>query len=143
MVKIKFAYCEYCKKEVAEPEKKPLNSMQRTIWVIICLGTLGFGVIGFLLYNKFSRKKNFCPTCHSRLTYSQEPFEKPKELAEVLTAKQKVLKKAGRKKAKKPAAKRKPKKEEEKKEIYCPYCGIELDEKLATCPGCKTILDWK
>ena len=137
MGKIKFAYCKYCQKEV-EPAKKPLNSHQKTILVMFFIGTLGFGIIVWLIYSKVSRKKNFCPKCSSKLTFSKEPFEKPKELAETLTAKQKVLKKVEKKKAEKPPAKKKPK--EVKKDIFCPFCGIKLEDTLdalGSCPACK------
>ena len=140
MVKIKFAYCKYCQKEV-EPTKKPLNSAQKTLWVIIIIGTLGFGIIGWLIYNKVSRKKNFCPTCSSKVEYSKEPFEKPKELAEVLTAKQKVIKKVEKKKSEKRPTKKKP---EEKKDVFCPFCGIKLEDTLdvlGSCPACKGHFD--
>ena len=100
MVKVKFAFCKYCQKEV-EPAKKPLNSAQKTLWIMIIIGTLGFGIIAWLIYSKVSRKKNYCPTCSSKVAYSKEPFEKPKELAEVLTAKEKVIKKVEKKKSEK------------------------------------------
>ena len=137
MVKIKFAYCKYCQKEV-EPAKKPLNSAQKTVLVIVILGTLGIGAIVWLIYSKVSRKKHYCPTCSSKVEFSKQPFEKPKELAETLTAKQKVLKKVEKKKADKPAAKKKPK--EVKKDIFCPFCGIKLEDTfdaLGSCPACK------
>ena len=139
MVKIKYAFCNHCKKEVIEPAKKPLDSMQKTIWIIIIIGTFGIGGIVFLINNKFGRKKNFCPICHTKLIYSKEPFEKPK-LIEALTAKEKVLKKT---KSKKKPVKKKPKvteKKKEKEEIYCQFCGVQLNEKFATCPYCKAAL---
>jgi len=138
MVKIKYAFCKYCDKEVHKPAKKPLDSMQKTIWVIICISTLGFGIIGYLIYNKYGRKKTYCPTCFTKLVYSSEPFEKPK-LVENLTAKQKVIAKVEKKKAAKEPQKRKVQKKESKEEeekIICPFCGEELEEKVATCPFC-------
>ncbi len=136
MVKIKYAYCNYCQKEV-EPVKKPLNSAEKTVLVIVFLGTLGIGLIVWLIYNQVSRKKNFCPKCSSKVTYSKEPFEKPKELAEVLTAKEKVIKKVEKKKTEKPPTKKKPK---EEKDVFCPFCGIKLEDTLDAlgfCPACK------
>lgn len=144
MVKIKYAFCKYCKKEIHKPIKKPLDSMQKTFLVIVCISTFGIGIIGFLIYDKYFRKKTYCPTCSSKLIYSSEPFEKPK-LTETLTAKQKVMakvekKKTGRSPQKKKAEKKvetkegKEKKEEER--LFCPFCGEELEEKLATCPFC-------
>ncbi len=136
MVKVKFAFCKYCQKEV-EPAKKPLDSAQKTVWLIIIIGTLGFGIIAWLIYSKVSRKKNYCPTCSSKVAYSKEPFEKPKELAEVLTAKEKVIKKVEKKKSEKRPTKKKP---EEKKDVFCPFCGIKLEDTLDAlgfCPACK------
>ncbi len=140
MVKIKFAYCNYCQKEV-EPVKKPLDSAQKTVLIIISLGTLGIGLIAWLIYNKISRKKNYCPKCSSKVSYSKEPFEKPKKLAEALTAKEKVIKKVEKKKSEKRPTKKKPK---EEKDVFCPYCGIKLEDTLdalGSCPACKGHFD--
>lgn len=144
MVKIKYAYCKYCQKEVHKPSQKPLDSMQKSIWIVICIATLGFGIIAYLIYNKSLKKKIYCPTCYTKLEFSSEPFEKPK-LAETLTAKQKVMAKVEKKKKSKVPAKQKvEKKKEEKKEeeklLICPYCGEALKEKLSTCPYCSATL---
>jgi len=144
MVKIKYAYCKFCQKEVHKPSQKPLDSMQKSIWVVICIATLGIGIIAFLIYNKSLKKKIYCPTCYSKLEFSSEPFEKPK-LAETLTAKQKVMAKVEKKKTRKaPAKKQVEKKEVEvemvEKKLICPYCGEELEEKTATCPFCAATL---
>jgi len=135
MVKIKYAYCNFCKKEINEPIKKPMDSMEKTIWIILILATLGFGIIGFLIYNYYWRKRTYCPNCHSKLVYSSEPFEKPK-LEETLTAKQKVMKKASEKKAATPLKKEAVVAKKAEKTFVCPFCGEELKEKLATCPFC-------
>ncbi|TFG15709.1 MAG: hypothetical protein EU535_01240 [Promethearchaeota archaeon] len=140
MVKIKYAFCKYCDKEIHNPAKKPLDSMQKTIWIIISISTLGIGAIAYLIYNKYGRKKTYCPTCFSKLIYSSEPFEKPK-LVDTLTAKQKVLAKVDKKKTVKKSQtkkveKQKTKEEKEEDKIYCPFCGEELEEKVATCPFC-------
>ncbi|MFX0072405.1 MAG: hypothetical protein ACFFAO_15075 [Candidatus Hermodarchaeota archaeon] len=137
MVKIKYAWCKYCQKEIHNPSQKPLDSMQKTIWVVICIATLGIGIIAYIIYVKSLRKKVYCPTCHTKLEFSNQPFEKPK-LAETLTAKQKVMAKVEKKKTGKAPAKKKVEKKEEKKveKLTCPYCGEELEEKLATCPYC-------
>lgn len=144
MVKIKYAYCKYCQKEIHKPAKKPLDSLQKTIWIVICIATLGFGIIAYLIYNNSMRKKIYCPTCYTKLVYSSEPFEKPK-LVEALTAKEKVMAKVEKKKTgKKPPVKKVEKVEEkgavEEEKLVCPYCGEELKEKLATCPYCLAVL---
>ena len=113
MVKIKYAFCNYCNKEIHKPVKKPLDSMQKTIWIIISISTLGIGAIAYLIYNKYGRKKTYCPTCFSKLIYSSEPFEKPK-LVDTLTAKQKVMAKVEKKKTGKETQKKKMEKKETK-----------------------------
>ncbi len=141
MGKIKFAYCDYCKKEISEPAKKPLNGMDKTVWTVIIIATLGIGLIGYLIHNKFARKKVFCPTCETKLKFSDEAFEKPKEL-EDKTAKEKIVEKLEKKKAKKKPVKEKivseEGEEEEKEEepFYCPFCGEKLEEDIVTCPYC-------
>ena len=148
MVKIKYAYCKYCEKEIPKPSQKPLGSMQKNYWIVICIATLGIGIIGYYIYKKSLKKKIYCPTCHSKLEFSSEPFEKPK-LAETLTAKQKAMAKVEKKTGKAPAKKKAPKKkappkevevEAEEEKLICPYCGESLKEKLATCPYCSAAL---
>lgn len=141
MGKIKFSYCDYCEKEV-EPVKKKLDSMQITIWVIASICTLGFGIIGYLIYNVSFRKKHYCPNCESKLKFSETPFEKPKPLEE-LTTKERVLAKTGKKITVKEEPKEKLEEEMEEKEeekIFCSFCGEELSEKVATCPYCKAVI---
>ena len=135
MGKITFWYCDYCEKEV-EPSKKPMDSFQKTIWAMIVICSLGFGLIGLFLYNK-SRKNKYCPTCETELKVSEEPFEKPKPL-EDLTPKEKVLVKTGKKVTVK-KVKVEEEKEEEEKKIFCPFCGEELkgdDASRESCPFC-------
>ena len=138
MGKIKFSYCDYCEKEV-EPAKKKMDSLQKSVWVIAILATLGIGLIGLLIYNVYFRKKHYCPTCETKLKFSKTPFEKPTPLEE-LTTKERILAKTGKKKPAKKPAKRKPEKKEEEEKIYCPFCGEELSEKIATCPYCQTAI---
>jgi len=144
MVKTKYAYCKFCEKQIHKPVRKPLDSYQKTKLKAIIIGTLGIGYIAYLIYNKFLKKKIYCPTCHSKLEFSAKPFEKPK-LAETLTAKQKAMAKAEKKKtgkapAKKKVVKKKEEKEAEAEEFICPYCGNIMKEKLATCPDCQNLL---
>ena len=138
MGKITFWYCDLCEKEV-EPSKKSMDSFQKTIWAMIIICSLGFGLIALFLYNK-SRKNKYCPTCETELKVSEEPFEKPKPL-EDLTPKERVLVKSGRKiKAKKAEV---VEEEVEEKKIFCPFCGEELkgdDASRESCPFCKANL---
>ncbi|MFX1410554.1 MAG: hypothetical protein ACFFA6_09390 [Promethearchaeota archaeon] len=157
--KIKYAYCQVCKKEVESASKKPLTRLQKTIWVIVGVATLGLGFIVLLIYHVFFRIKDYCPDCFTKLTYSDQPFEKPKKKREAMTPKERVLEKVEEEKSpeeesfvieptkkkpakKKPAEKKPKKKEEELKEEkrFCSFCGEELDEDYATCPFCKAAL---
>lgn len=156
--RIRYAYCELCKKEVEEPVKKPLTTIQKTIWVIATVATLGIAAIVFLFYTLYFRTKDYCPTCFNKLQYSKEPFIKPEKKAAPKTPKEKVLEKIKereepeeiavvevtskeKKKLEKPKEKRTKKKEKEKEEErICPFCGEKLDEDYATCPFCRTAL---
>jgi hypothetical protein len=143
MGKDKYTYCKHCEKEVFDPIKKPLESMEKTIWIIVTIATLGIGLIAFLIYDKYGKKKKYCPTCHLKLEFSPVPSEKPKALIEALTPKETIIKKVEKKKTEK-ATKKKASMEKEEKEddqkIYCPYCGEELKEKYETCPYCAATL---
>lgn len=141
---VRYYYCPDCKKEIEPKEriKKPLESIEKVAWAIIIIGTVGIGLIPFLIYYIYFRSKRHCPTCYSKLAVSNQPFEKPKEEeVEARTPKEKILKKAGKKieRKEKPQQKNKPKHEEkEKDKIYCPYCGTEISKRTAKCPNCGT-----
>ena len=146
--KIKFAYCKVCKQEVEESARNPLTTMQKVVWGIAIVGSLGLAAIGYGFYLS-NRPKVYCPTCFTKLEYSDKPFEKPKKKREEMTPKERVLDKAGIEKEpekklppkKKPEVKKRKKKEEvEEKRIVCPYCGETLDEEYATCPFCQVSL---
>lgn len=151
--KIKYAYCEVCKKEVEKASRKPLSRMAKTVWIICTVATIGIAGIVYLLYLAY-RPKIYCPTCFSKLTYSDKPFEKPKKKRDAMTPKEKVLEKVEEEKGpeeevvvkidttKKKPTKKKPKKkkeEEEKEKIFCSFCGEELDADYPVCPYCGTI----
>ncbi|MFX1303192.1 MAG: hypothetical protein ACFE9X_07530 [Promethearchaeota archaeon] len=146
--KIKFAYCKVCKQEVEESVRNPLTTMQKVVWGIAIVGTLGIAAIayGFYLSN---RPKVYCPTCFTKLEYSDKPFVKPKKKREDMTPKERVLDKAGlieepeekEPSKKKPEAKKRKKEEKlEEKIRVCPYCGETLDKEYATCPFCQVPL---
>lgn len=156
--KIKYAYCEVCKKEVEQASRKPLNRSQKTRWRISIVATLGIAVIVYLIYLA-NKTKAYCPDCFAKLKYSDEPFEKPKKKREAMTPKERVLDKVEEEKGpeeepvkkeppkkkpekKKPAEKKPKKEKEEEKEEknYCPFCGEELDEDYPTCPACSAAL---
>lgn len=147
--KIKFAYCKVCKQEVETSKRKPLTTMQKLAWAMIIIGTLGIGAIIYGIYLS-NRPKVYCPTCFTKLEYSDKPFIKPKKKREDMTPKERVLDKAGlieeepeveEVPTKKPEAKKRKKEEgKEKKVLKCPYCEEILDGKYATCPFCQAPL---
>jgi uncharacterized paraquat-inducible protein A len=147
--KIKFAYCSVCKKEVEKSVRKPLDTMQKLLWAMVIIATLGIGVIAYGIYLS-NRPKVHCPTCFTKLEYSDKPFIKPKKKPEDMTPKERILDKARLKEEepeeieptkKKSEAKKKRKEEKtEEKKLVCPYCGASLDEKYATCPFCQSPL---
>ena len=147
--KIKFAYCKVCKQEVEKSARKPLDTMQKVVWGIAIVGTIFIAAIPYGIYLS-NRPKVYCPTCFTKLEYSDKPFVKPKKKREDMTPKERVLDKAGIKEEepeeeepskKKPKAKKKKKEEDlEEKKISCPYCGETLDEEYAVCPFCQVPL---
>lgn len=146
--KIRYAYCKVCKQEVEESSRKPMTTMQKVIWVLVSIGTVGIGLIAWALYLS-SKPKDFCPVCFTKLEYSDEPFVKPKKRLEEMTPKERVLEKAGieeepeeKKPVKKKPPKKKPKEEKEEEKIFCPYCGEELEEKVPTCIFCQSVIEW-
>lgn len=151
--KIRYAYCKVCKQEIEEPSRQPMTTMQKVIWVLVSIGTVGIGLIAWAIYLS-GRPKDHCPVCFTKLEYSDEPFVKPEKKLEEMTPKERVLEKAGieeepeekepvkKKPAKKKPVKKKPEQEKEEEKIFCPYCGEELEEKVATCPFCQSALKW-
>jgi len=147
--KIRYAYCTTCKKEIEEPSKKPLTTSQKIMWLIACIATIGIAAIFFPIVQS-KKPADYCPTCLTKLEYSDEPFIKPKKKREDMTPREKVLDKAGleevseeeplkKEPEKKKTTKKKSKKEKEIK-LFCEYCGEELDDKYAVCPFCQTPL---
>ena len=135
-IKISFGYCKYCKKEIESPIKMPLDSMQKTIWVVIIIATIGLAAIALWIYRKYIARKIFCPYCLSKLEISEKPH-KTKTISTTpqstpQTKRAEVLEKAEELKE--------DQEEKEKKKIYCPFCGEQLSKKIATCPYCKTAI---
>ncbi|MHA1273781.1 MAG: zinc ribbon domain-containing protein [Promethearchaeota archaeon] len=138
--KIIFTYCDYCKKEIENPRKRPLDSLEKTIWTIVIISTLGIALIALLIYKKFIQKPIYCPVCLSKLKVSKEPFIKKEPKLEsseskAETPKEKVLEKVAEIENKEQIQ---VKKEENK--IYCPFCGELIDKDVATCPYCQTVI---
>jgi len=140
MVKVTKAYCKYCKKEIETPVKKPLKTTEKIIWVIIILGTLGIGLIPFLIYHFGMKKKQFCPNCNSKLRIIHvEEKQLEQEEQKVLTPKEKVMEKAKSKSQNQREKKEGEKKGEEDK-AFCPFCGNEIGKDISTCPYCQTAI---
>jgi RNA polymerase subunit RPABC4/transcription elongation factor Spt4 len=117
-----------------------MDTMQKIIWAIITVATLGIGGIVFLIYHFLVKEKKFCPTCSTKLTISTESFEEEKEEEEPKTAREKVFKKAGKEIPKKKKTGKK-KEEEKEKGIFCPFCGTSLESGTKVCPNCGTSIE--
>ena len=91
----KYAYCTVCKKEVEQPVRKPLETFQKLVWVILIIASVGILAIvyAFLVMNK---KKEFCATCRTKVQFLSEPIKTEEEEGVPLTAKEKALRKAGK-----------------------------------------------
>ena len=137
----RYAYCNVCKKEVEHPVRKPLETFQKIVWVIVIIASVGILAIvySFVVMNK---KKEYCATCRTKVHFSSEPVKVKDEEEEPLTAKEKALKKAGRAaEAKKKIAERKTEGEEEKEEsTFCDFCGEEISANVKRCPYCHSVL---
>lgn len=138
----KYAYCKVCEKEVPKPIRMPMETFQKVEWVILSIATVGIGAIIFaIIYG--NRKKVHCPTCRAKVVFSSEPYVKTKE-EEPLTAREKVLKKAGKAKEKKEKVERETRLEEtekeEKDQTFCPYCGEDIEPGISRCPYCHSSL---
>ena len=92
--KIKFAYCKTCKQEVESSSRKPLDTMQKVLWGMAIVGTLGIAAIAYGVYLS-NRPKVYCSTCFTKLEYSDKPFVKPKKERKDMTPKEKLLDKVG------------------------------------------------
>jgi hypothetical protein len=138
---VKFFWCNVCKKEIDTPIRKPMDTMEKIIWIIFIAATVGIGLIPFLIYRYKIRPKNYCPTCETKLKISDHPFIEPEEELEAKTPKERVLKKVGktkeihkrREEQKEKKQKIDEKKNEEIKEEVrsklskCPYCGNKIE----------------
>ncbi|TFF96644.1 MAG: zinc ribbon domain-containing protein [Promethearchaeota archaeon] len=140
----KYYYCPVCKKQINTEDtvRKPMDTMQKIIWAIIILATLGGGLIVFIIYYYFVKEKIYCPVCSTKLTVSSEPFEKEEKEEEPKTARGRVLKKAGKElPEKKKKVEEKKEKPEKEKELFCPFCGNKLEPGTKVCPSCGTSIE--
>jgi len=140
----KYAYCKVCDKEVDQPVRKPIETFQKVIWVIVSIATVGIGAILFAIVYT-NRKRVYCETCRTKVEFSSEPHKKPEDDGEPLTQRERILKKAGKTKEKKAKGEKETPSEtkeddEEKEQTFCPYCGEDIDEGLSRCPYCHSSL---
>ena len=142
---IKSGYCNTCKKEITNPSRKPMEPMEKTIWTIIIVATLGFAAIVLLIYQYGVKKKEYCPTCGLKLGAKKIEVEPPKKEPEkpVKPTTPRPLKEKSPKKVIAPKQQKETEFEEvseEKKKIFCDYCGVDLSEyeegELVVCPNC-------
>ena len=140
----KYAYCKICDKQVDNPVRKPMETFQKVIWVMLSIATVGVAAIIFaIVYG--NRKKVHCPTCRAKVQFTSEPQAKSKKEGEPLTQRERILKKAGKAKEKKATEEKEiPLEEEEEEEeieqTFCPYCGEDINKGISTCPYCHSSL---
>ena len=142
----KYAYCDICKKEISDPERKPMETFTKVIWVLVIIATLGIAAIAFLIVYA-NKPKHYCSTCFSKLRFTREPIkskkEEEKELMANLSAKEKVMRKSEKAKAnKRPGEKVELEKDDEDKGVegetdaICEFCGEEISSTDTRCPYC-------
>jgi len=142
----KYAYCKICDKQVDNPVRKPMETFQKVIWVMLSIATVGVAAIIFaIVYG--NRKKVHCPTCRAKVQISSEASSKSGKDGEPLTQRERILKKAGQAKEKKEEeGKENPLEEEEEEEeevieqTFCPYCGEDINKGISSCPYCHSSL---
>jgi len=130
---LKIAYCTLCDKEV-KPVKKPMNTLEKVIWFLVIIASIGIALVIYLIYRFRIVKKKYCPICATQVHFKDEKeIEEKMEKFDTSTAKGKVLEKVEK-------AKTKSKGQQIKKENFCPYCGSKISPDVKTCPSCKTHL---
>jgi hypothetical protein len=139
----KYTYCKICDKEIDNPVRKPMETFQKVIWVILSIATVGVAAIIYAIVYA-NRKRVYCPTCRSKVQFSSKPHAKPEEEKEPLTQRERVLKKAGKAKEKKIKSEKdaslEVSEEAEKEQKFCPYCGEDIDAGISKCPYCHSTL---
>ena len=140
----KYAYCKICDKQVENPVRKPMQTFQKVIWVMVSIATVGVGAIIFaIVYG--NRKKIHCPTCRAKVQISSELRGKVEKDEEQLTQRERILKKAGKAKEEKIKSEEEappeiPEEEEVVEQTFCPYCGEDIDKGISRCPYCHSAL---
>lgn len=141
----KYAYCKICDKQVENPVRKPMQTFQKVIWVMVSIATVGVAVIIFAIVYA-NRKKIHCPTCRAKVQFSREPQAKSKDDEEPMSQRERILKKAGKAKEEKIKSEEDSSPEimedrkTEKDQTFCPYCGEDIDEGISKCPYCHSSL---
>ncbi len=163
----KYYYCKVCDEEIDKSKvaREQLKSSEKLVWGIIIVALIGIGlipllinfvwgvilgplmgIVPFLLYYFITKRKQYCPECGAKLEVSEEPFVE--EEIEPRTAREKVLKRAGKKitkkkepETKKEVIKKKKEKKELPEEIFCPYCGSKIKSNVKKCPNCGTKIE--
>jgi uncharacterized paraquat-inducible protein A len=124
--KKKFAYCNHCEKEIANPKRKPLDSMYYTLALLLIISSLGFAIIPLLIYYFYIRKKIYCPYCESVLEFYSSPDESPDPRSEI----SRVLKQIEIEKEERELV------NTSESQFFCPYCQKEITKNADFCPNC-------
>jgi RNA polymerase subunit RPABC4/transcription elongation factor Spt4 len=135
-----YAYCNICKKQVEDPIRKPLETFQKVVWIILIIATAGIVAIIYAFYI-VNKPKSYCPVCLTKLTFTTAQIEEEKEEeTRILTPKEKVLKKVGKEVKKKGQSVKIDDSDDDSKKLFCPYCGEVIDPEVKKCPYCHTNL---
>ena len=127
--KKKYAFCKKCGKAVPKPNKKKLESFHYQILAIASIATLGFGLLGFIIYRAFIDKRIYCPNCYSEVEFYKSAEEVPGPKVPVIN----LLEKLEEKKEDKD---KKVSPELAREFIDCENCEKEFDKDATICPFC-------
>lgn len=112
--------------------------MQKVVWGIAILVTLGIALIIYIIYQFRFVKKKHCPVCYTAVDFKKmkeikkQEEEKPK--IDTTTSKGKVL-------AKVEKAKEKSKTNKETGKMFCEFCGAQIPSSASICPSCHTKIE--
>ena len=121
-----YAYCTTCEKEISKPQRKSMDNMYYTVWILIIIASIGFAIIPLLIYQFIIKKKIFCPNCDSILVFYSTPEESPEPKTQI----ERILKTIETEK------KEKEEGETDEDYMFCPFCQKEITKQAEFCPNC-------